>query len=105
MFLSQGYDFSVDYWSLGVCLFEFLTGALPFGGENSTVLEIYANQIKPLKFPDLLADYAAKDLISRLLTFNPNDRLSSPTQIKQHQWFENFDFVRVFIFISAFRMP
>jgi serine/threonine protein kinase len=31
----HGYDFRVDYWSLGTILFEFLVGYPPFQGANS----------------------------------------------------------------------
>jgi len=27
----KGYSYSVDYWSLGICIFEFLAGHVPFG--------------------------------------------------------------------------
>lgn len=26
----KGYSFAVDYWSLGVCIYEFICGGLPF---------------------------------------------------------------------------
>jgi cGMP-dependent protein kinase len=29
----KGYGFPVDLWSLGICLFEFITGHVPFGDE------------------------------------------------------------------------
>ncbi|KAI7935700.1 hypothetical protein MJO28_016571 [Puccinia striiformis f. sp. tritici] len=37
----QSYSFSVDYWSLGCILFEFLSGYAPFAGSNSE--ETWAN--------------------------------------------------------------
>lgn len=32
---SQGYDYGVDYWSLGCILFEFLCGYSPFQAEDT----------------------------------------------------------------------
>ncbi len=50
---AQGYDFRVDYWSLGTILFEFLVGYPPFQGANSD--EVWKNVIhwqKVLVRPD-----------------------------------------------------
>ena len=45
IFLSTGYDYAVDYWSLGVCLFEFLCGYLPFGQGSNDPLSIFKDII------------------------------------------------------------
>ena len=46
VFLSIGYDYAADYWSIGVCLFEFLSGYLPFGQNQNDPLLIYKDIIK-----------------------------------------------------------
>jgi cGMP-dependent protein kinase len=33
---AKGYSFNADLWSVGVCLYEFICGGLPFG-EDLTV--------------------------------------------------------------------
>ena len=31
--IGNGYEFAADVWSLGVMIFEFMYGSMPFGGE------------------------------------------------------------------------
>jgi cGMP-dependent protein kinase len=37
----KGYNTRVDMWSLGVCMFEFMCGYLPFGEDAEDPYEIY----------------------------------------------------------------
>jgi len=70
----KGYTLSVDYWSLGICLYEFLCGHVPY--EDDDPFKIYQLIIKsPLKIPEFMDDPDAKDLIMKLLNKNPNYRL------------------------------
>lgn len=86
MINKSGHNESIDIWSLGVLLFEMLTGKTPFNFKGDRN-QLY-NSIKTLKicwtddFPPL-----AKDLISKILRLKPSDRLSLE-QILAHQWFK-----------------
>jgi len=48
----------------------------------------------PLQIPDIFSD-EAKDLISKLLERDPNQRFKDPNLIKQHTFFSNIDFVKL----------
>lgn len=39
--LGKGYNNMVDLWSLGVTIYEFLCGFLPFGDQAEGAYEIY----------------------------------------------------------------
>ncbi|GIY18509.1 hypothetical protein CDAR_527592 [Caerostris darwini] len=93
--LRQGYGKPVDWWSMGIILYEFLVGCVPFFGE--TPEELFAHVINDeIEWPadnEWPATDDAKDLISCLLQQNPRDRLGtgSAHEVKEHQFFDEID--------------
>ncbi|EFA82207.1 putative protein serine/threonine kinase [Heterostelium album PN500] len=79
----QDYDQSVDIWSLGILIYEFLAGYSPFraNGEEEIFSNIRGNQVI---FPDHFSR-EARHLISGLLHTDPNDRMSL-TDVIKHPW-------------------
>jgi cGMP-dependent protein kinase len=50
--LGKGYGLKVDLWSIGVCLFEFMCGMVPFGDECEEPYDVYQQVIsQKLSFP------------------------------------------------------
>lgn len=37
----KGYNYLIDLWSIGICLYEFLCGYVPFGEDAEDPYEIY----------------------------------------------------------------
>ncbi|KRZ91717.1 PR domain zinc finger protein 1 [Trichinella sp. T8] len=70
----RAYDEMVDVWALGILLYQFLVGNVPFDG--STNQEVTSNvRNKELVIPDGLSE-EARDLIKKLLTKDPKKRIS-----------------------------
>ena len=89
-----GYGASVDWWSLGIVLFELLVGFPPFNDESPS--QIFQNILKgdigwPLP-PDELSP-EARDLIQKLLNSTPSKRLGAngAEEVKQHPFFDGLD--------------
>jgi len=89
----QGYTKAVDWWTLGVLLYEMLTGLPPFYDENTN--EMYRKILsEPLHFPGPeVVPPAARDLLTRLLDRDATRRLGSngAAEIKAHPFFHSID--------------
>uniref|UniRef100_A0A3B5PYV0 non-specific serine/threonine protein kinase n=1 Tax=Xiphophorus maculatus TaxID=8083 RepID=A0A3B5PYV0_XIPMA len=92
--LRQGYGKPVDWWAMGIILYEFLVGCVPFFGDTPEELfgQVVSDEIIWPEGDDALpAD--AQDLITRLLWQSPLERLGTggTTEVKQHPFFVGLD--------------
>lgn len=92
--LNKGHDYSADYWSLGVLMYEFLTGIPPFTGtEAMETYKMILKGIDKIDFPRSISKSAAS-LIKKLCRENPAERLGyqkgGVDEIKRHRWFDGF---------------
>ena len=80
------YDDCVDIWSVGVVVYEMLTGKTPFDKINQQNI---FDKIKEgdIFYPTYLSDKAVS-FISGLLKVNKNERLNI-NQIKNHSFLNN----------------
>ncbi|KDQ16691.1 hypothetical protein BOTBODRAFT_30613 [Botryobasidium botryosum FD-172 SS1] len=84
---NEGYTKTVDWWTLGVLLYEMLTGLPPFYDEDvETMYKRILND--PLRFPDDMS-YDARSIIAGLLSRDPATRLGAngAEEIKRHPFF------------------
>ena len=91
--LNQTHTYTTDYWSLGIMIYEFLTGSPPFHGEDETETRKNILIGKIQYYDDVEISPEGKDIIRRLLCFNPKERLGykSIDEIINHKWFEGID--------------
>jgi cGMP-dependent protein kinase 1 len=61
----KGYSYAGDLWSVGVCLYEFVCGGLPYGEDLDDPYEIYEEIIKKpaIKYPTSMKDRKTKKII------------------------------------------
>ncbi|XP_018915729.1 cGMP-dependent protein kinase, isozyme 2 forms cD4/T1/T3A/T3B isoform X3 [Bemisia tabaci] len=93
--LNKGHDISADYWSLGVLMFELLTGTPPFtGADVMKTYNIILKGINAIEFPRTITRNATA-LIKKLCRDNPAERLGYQkdgiSDIQKHKWFDGFN--------------
>ncbi|KAL6942875.1 Serine/threonine protein kinase, AGC [Hanseniaspora osmophila] len=107
LLLGEGYTRVVDWWTLGVLLYEMLTGLPPYYDEDIPTMYKKILQ-EPLKFPEGF-DEDAKDLLVRLLNRDPRKRLGSngAHEIKSHAFFSQLSWKRLTMkgYIPPYKPP
>ncbi|KAL8858493.1 MAG: hypothetical protein Q9178_004991 [Gyalolechia marmorata] len=95
---SKGYNKSVDWWSLGILIFEMLCGFTPFWDAGSPI-KIYENILKgKVKYPPYIHP-DAQDLLQRLITPDLTKRLGNlhagSKDVMNHTWFAEVTWERL----------
>jgi protein kinase A len=90
---SKGHGKAVDWWALGILIYEMLVGYPPFFDESP--FRIYEKILEgKIQFPKWV-DARAKDLIKGLLTTDHTKRLGTLKRgvqdIRGHKWFAGVD--------------
>ncbi|CAK8686339.1 unnamed protein product [Clavelina lepadiformis] len=92
---NTGHDFSADYWSFGILIYELLTRTTPFfAGDDMTVYENILGGIDGVKFSKRVGK-SAEVLVRALCRLEPRDRLGyqkgGVNDIRKQRWFQGFD--------------
>ncbi|KAL5487346.1 hypothetical protein EMCRGX_G019935 [Ephydatia muelleri] len=96
--LSKGYNKAVDWWALGVLVYEMSAGYPPFFADQP--IQIYEKIVSgKVRFPShFTADL--KDLLRNLLQVDLTKRFGNlkngVADIKQHKWFESTDWIAIY---------
>lgn len=98
MLIGSGHDYTVDWWALGILLYEMLVGIPPFFHRNKHRMYFLIKE-SPVNFPDPIkhgieVSPNAKDLIKKLLEKNRKKRLGAHDDVREilaHPFFEGVD--------------
>ncbi|KAK4211720.1 kinase-like domain-containing protein [Rhypophila decipiens] len=96
---NKGHTTAVDWWALGILIYEFLTGYPPFWHQNP--IEIYKQIVeKPVIFPhDPPISDEAKDIIRQFCTVDRSRRLGNisggAARVKAHPFFKGVNWEAV----------
>ena len=100
--MGNGYSFSADFWSVGITLFEVFFGFFPFGQQCKEICNVYEEILnKNLEIPHIEKYPSFAAFLQLILSKNMVQRVCSFDLLKEHEFFENFDFVK-FIFFLIF---
>ncbi|CAF3778857.1 unnamed protein product [Rotaria sp. Silwood1] len=96
--LSRGYNKGVDYWALGVLMYEMTAGYPPFFADQP--IQIYEKIVSGrVRFPNHFS-VELKDLLKNLLQVDLTRRFgnlkSGVKDIKEHRWYKDIDFIAIY---------
>uniref|UniRef100_F7AI06 cAMP-dependent protein kinase catalytic subunit alpha n=1 Tax=Equus caballus TaxID=9796 RepID=F7AI06_HORSE len=111
--LSKGYNKAVDWWALGVLIYEMAAGYPPFFADQP--IQIYEKIVSgKVRFPSHFSS-DLKDLLRNLLQVDLTKRFGNlkngVNDIKNHKWFATTDWIAIYQrkveapFIPKFKGP
>lgn len=91
---NSGHGLAVDWWALGILIYEFLVGQPPFWDQNP--MRIYEQIVEGhLRFPQNMS-LAAQNIVTLLCKTNPTERLGyisgGAARVKSHPFFHGVSF-------------
>ena len=98
--LGKRYNQSVDFYGLGLLIFEMLSGYNPYkiqnyGNNTNMMFEMIVSERVEFSFPKKYFNDDAKHLVKQLMQKNPRKRLGNGSngidEIKQHPFFKGID--------------
>merc|ERR1712194_566511 len=97
---NKGHGKAVDWWCVGILIYEMLVSHTPFYRSGEDQMEMYRRIIAgKVKYPAHI-EASAKELVNSLLQLQPTRRIgcgqAGPSEIKQHAWFKGFDWKALF---------
>ncbi|XP_073137128.1 probable serine/threonine protein kinase IRE4 isoform X2 [Henckelia pumila] len=103
--LGTEHGYASDWWSVGIILFEFITGIPPFTADHPEI--IFDNILnRKIPWPSVPTEmsFEAQDLIDRLLLHDPNLRLGAKgaSEVKAHPFFSGVDWNNLALQKAAF---
>lgn len=94
--IGKGYGHTADYWSVGIMLYEFLCGGVPFGEDQEDPYAIYEKILeRKLVYPSFVSrNLPAKPMIDQFLSKSPAMRTGGSIEnLKNNPWFSGFNLV------------
>ena len=95
MINGTGHDETLDWWTLGILIYEMIVGIPPFYNQNKHKM-YYMIENGEIRWPNkekhgISVSGDAQDLISKLLSKSKKDRLGAVNGAKdilKHEWFK-----------------
>ena len=89
----HSYSYEVDFWSLGIVMYEMLTEMTPFRAPNNRRVLDLITWAQPCFAP--VTDPAARGLLEGLLTKDPSKRMKFE-ELQAHEFFQGYDWKKVY---------
>ncbi|TKR62625.1 hypothetical protein L596_026555 [Steinernema carpocapsae] len=91
-----GHNQSVDWWALGILIFELMSGKTPYNGGNADEIHENIFENPNITFPRKTFSTNAKEIVNALLKIEVPDRLgcrkAGSKEVRTHPWFSTINF-------------
>ena len=97
----QRYTFTVDYFALGIILYELMLASRPYFGNRKNIRKQLNEEEKQISLDEIPQGWSVEacDLINKLILMDPAKRLGNKglDEIKSHPWFKYYDWKSLYL--------